>query len=114
MPIQVKKVSSKGEMRTFINFANRLYKGHPYYVPNLVSDDAATLDRNRNHAFEFCEAEYFLAYKDGKVAGRVAAIINHKANAAWNVRQVRFGWVDFIEDIDVLKALVEAVSVWGR
>lgn len=114
MPIQVKKVSSKGEMRTFINFANRLYKGHPYYVPNLVSDDAATLDRNRNHAFEFCEAEYFLAYKDGKVAGRVAAIINHKANAAWNARQVRFGWVDFIEDIDVLKALVEAVSVWGR
>ena len=114
MPVVVKKVSSRREMRTFISFAYNLYKNHPCYVPNLLSDDAATLDRKKNHAFEFCEADYFLAYKDGKVAGRVAAIINHKANEAWNVRQVRFGWIDFIEDIEVLEALLKTVSDWGR
>lgn len=114
MPVLVKKVSSRREMRTFISFAYNLYKNHPCYVPNLLSDDAATLDRKKNHAFEFCEADYFLAYKDGKVAGRVAAIINHKANEAWNVRQVRFGWIDFIEDIEVLEALLKTVSDWGR
>lgn len=114
MPVVVKKVSSSREMRTFISFAYNLYKNHPCYVPNLLSDDAATLDRKKNHAFEFCEADYFLAYKDGKVAGRVAAIINHKANEAWNVRQARFGWIDFIEDIEVLEALLKTVSDWGR
>ena len=114
MPVVVKKVTSRREMRTFISFAYNLYKNHPCYVPNLLSDDAATLDRKKNHAFEFCEADYFLAYKDGKVAGRVAAIINHKANEAWNVRQVRFGWIDFIEDIEVLEALLKTVSDWGR
>lgn len=114
MPVVVKKVSSRREMRTFISFAYNLYKNHPCYVPNLLSDDAATLDRKKNHAFEFCEADYFLAYKDGKVAGRVASIINHKANEAWNVRQVRFGWIDFIEDIEVLEALLKTVSDWGR
>ena len=114
MPISVKKVSGSKEMRTFIDFANRLYGEHPCYVPNLLSDDAATLDPSKNHAFEFCEAEYFLAWKDGKVAGRVAAIINHRANEAWKVRQVRFGWIDFIEDINVLKALLHAVAGWGK
>ena len=114
MPVVVKKVSSRREMRTFISFAYNLYKNHPCYVPNLLSDDAATLDRKKNHAFEFCEADYFLAYKDGKVAGRVAAMINHKTNEAWNVRQVRFGWIDFIEDIEVLEALLKTVSDWGR
>ncbi len=114
MSIVIRKVSSPKEMRTFLTFANKLYRHHPYYVPNLVSDDAATLDRKKNHAFEFCEAEYFLAYKDGKVAGRVAAIINHKANKAWNTKQVRFGWIDFIEDMDVLQAMMQAVSDWGR
>ena len=114
MPISVKKVSGSKEMRIFIDFANRLYGEHPCYVPNLLSDDAATLDPSKNHAFEFCEAEYFLAWKDGKVAGRVAAIINHRANEAWKVRQVRFGWIDFIEDINVLKALLHAVAGWGK
>ena len=114
MPVVVKKVSSRREMRTFISFAYNLYKNHPCYVPNLLSDDAATLDRKKNHAFEFCEADYFLAYKDGKVAGRVAAIINHKANEAWNVRQVRFGWIDFIFFFEVLEALLKTVSDWGR
>ncbi len=114
MPVEIRKVASSKEMRTFITFANKLYRNHPCYVPNLVSDDAATFDRRKNFAFEFCEADYFLAYRDGNVVGRVAAIINRKANAAWNVRQVRFGWIDFIEDMEVLEALVSAVADWGR
>ena len=114
MSIVVRKVSSPKEMRTFITYATKLYRNHPYYVPNLLSDDAATLDKRKNRAFDFCEAEYFIAYKDGKMAGKVAAIINHKANEAWNVRQVRFGWIDFIEDIEVLEELLKAVSEWGK
>ncbi len=114
MPICVRKVSSSREMRTFMDFANRLYRKHPCYVPTLLADDAATLDKRKNHAFEFCEAEYFLAWKDGKVAGRVAAIVNHKANEAWKVKQVRFGWIDFIDDIEVLEALLRTVSDWGK
>ena len=114
MPITVRKVSTSKEMRAFITFANKLYRNHPCYVPNLISDDVSTLDREKNPAFDFCEAEYFLAYRDGKLAGRVAAIINHKANETWNVKQVRFGWIDFIEDIGVLDAMLQAVSAWGK
>ena len=114
MPTVVKKVTSPKEMRTFIDFASEYYKGHPCYVPNLRSDDVATFNPEINKAFEFCEAEYFLAYKDGRIAGRVAAIINPKANETWNVRQVRFGWIDFIDDIEVASALLDAVSEWGR
>jgi GNAT superfamily N-acetyltransferase len=77
-------------------------------------DDMKTLDKNYNAAFEFCEAEYFLAYKDGQLVGRVAAILNKKANQAWNVNQVRFGWFDFIDDIEVSKALLDAVIAFGK
>ncbi len=114
MPTIVRKVSSPKEMRTFIDFASHLYKNHPCYVPNLRSDDFATFDPGTNKAFEFCESELFLAYRDDKVVGRVAAIINPKANETWNVRQVRFGWIDFIEDMEVAEALLDTVSAWGR
>ena len=114
MAIQVKAVSSKKEMKTFVRFANRLYKDNRYYVPSMPSDDMATFDKGHNGAFAFSEAELYLAYKDGEVAGRVAAIINHKANEAWGVKQVRFGWIDFIDDIEVSGALLEAVIAFGR
>ena len=91
-----------------------MYKGNKYYVPALVMDELNTLDRNKNAAFEFCEAEYYLAYKDGKLVGRVAAIVNHKANEAWNVKQVRYGWFDFIDDIEVSSALLDAVISFGK
>lgn len=114
MSLQIKTVNSKSELKTFVRFANRLYKGNRFYVPCMPSDDLATLDKKKNGAFAFCEAEYYLAYKDGKVVGRVAAIINHKANEAWNVKQVRFGWIDFIDDLEVSGALLDAVSAFGR
>lgn len=111
--IVVKRVSSDKEMSRFISFPNELYRDNSCFVPFLRSDDLSTFDRNKNGAFEFCEAELFLAFRGGKVVGRVAAIINTRANSIWNTRQVRFGWLDFVDDIDVLKALVSAVSEWG-
>lgn len=114
MSIQIKTVSSRGEMKTFARFGNRLYKGNKYYVPSMPFDDLNTFDKDKNGAFEFSEAEFYLAYKDGKVVGRVAAIINHKANDAWKVKQVRFGWIDFIDDIEVSTALLNAVEEFGK
>ena len=114
MAIEIKTVTTRKELKTFVRFANRMYKGNKYYVPCMPMDDMKTLDKNYNAAFEFCEAEYYLAYKDGQLVGRVAAILNHKANQAWNVNQVRFGWFDFIDDIEVSKALLDAVIAFGK
>ena len=114
MAITIKTVTTHKELKTFVRYANKLYKGNPYYVPSMPFDDMNTLSKDVNGAFEFCEAEYFLAYKDDKLVGRVAAIINHKANKAWDVNQVRFGWFDFIDDIEVSKALLDAVISFGK
>ena len=114
MSVTIKSVTTRRELKSFVRFANRLYKGNKYYVPSMPLDDLNTLDKNKNAAFEFCEAELYLAYKDGKLVGRVAAIVNHKANAAWNVEQVRFGWFDFIDDMEVSSALLDAVIKFGQ
>ncbi len=114
MAITIKKVTSRKELKTFIRFNYELYKNNPYSVPDLLSDMLNTYDRKKNAAFEFCEADYFLAYKDGHLAGRVAAIINHRANERWNVKNVRFGWIDFIDDEEVSAALLQTVENWGR
>ena len=114
MAITIKTVTTRKELKTFVRYANKLYKGNPYYVPSMPFDDMNTLSKDVNGAFEFCEAEYFLAYKDGKLVGRVAAIVNHKANKAWDVNQVRFGWFDFIDDIEVSRALLDAVISFGK
>ena len=112
--IEIKKVESKKDLKTFIDFHYDLYEGNEYDVPNLFSDEMNTLSKDKNAAFEFCEAEYYLAYKDGKLAGRVAAIINHKANNKWGKKSVRFGWIDFIDDREVSKALLDAVEKYGK
>ncbi len=114
MGVEIRKVETASDLKTFIDFHYDLYAGSPYDVPNLYSDDKNTLSKDKNAAFDFCDAEYYLAYKDGKVAGRVAAIINHRVNEHWNVRDVRFGWIDFIDDIEVSGALFDAVAAYGR
>ncbi len=114
MAIEIRRVESKRALRRFIDFHYDLYQGNPYDAPALFIDEMNTLRRDRNVAFDFCEAEYFLAYKDGKIAGRVAAIINHRANERWQKKDVRFGWLDFIDDIEVSRALFDAVGQWGR
>ena len=114
MSILIKTVTTRKELKTFVRFANNLYKGNKYYVPSMPFDDLNTLDKDKNGAFEFCEAEYYLAYKNGVLVGRVAAIVNHKANESWKVKQVRFGWFDFIDDMEVSAALLDAVIAFGR
>lgn len=112
--VEIKKVTDKKGLNAFIQLHYDLYKGNQYDAPNLYNDELHTLSKNKNAAFEFCEAEYFLAYKDGEVVGRIAGIINHRANEAWNRNSVRFGWIDFIDDPEVSKALLDAVMQWGR
>lgn len=114
MSIQIKTVTTRKDLKTFVRYANRLYKGNKYYVPSMPFDDMNTLDKEKNGAFDFCKAEYYLAYKDGEVVGRVAAIVNYKANEAWKVDQVRFGWFDFIDDLEVSKALLDVVVAFGK
>lgn len=114
MSVEIRKVQTKEELKEFIHFANNLYKGDEYYAPSLISDDYNTFDPKKNGAFDFCQAQMFLAYKDGKIAGRVMAIINNRANETWKVKQVRYGWIDFINDEEVAKALLDAVAAWGK
>ena len=114
MSVQIKKVETNKDLRTFSKFANKLYKGSAFYVPTMPVDERNTLDKKKNAAFEFCDADYFLAYKDGELVGRVAAILNPKANMAWKTKQVRFGWIDFIDDYEVSEALINQVIAWGR
>ena len=114
MAITIKKVSSSSELKKFIRFNYELYKENPFSVPDLYDDMLNTFSRDRNAAFEFCDADYFLAYKDGKLVGRVAAILNKRANETWGKKEVRFGWIDFINDIEVSDALLKAVEEWGK
>lgn len=112
--IEIRKVESKKDLARFVDVHYDLYEGSEYDAPNLFIDEMNTLNKKKNAAFEFCEADYFIAYKDGKAVGRVAAIINHRANEKWNRRDVRFGWIDFIDDTEVSGALLKAVEDWGR
>lgn len=114
MAVQVTTVTNRSQMREFVQFPDRLYKGCPYYVPALHFDVRDTFTPQRNAAYRFCRAQLFIAQKDGKTVGRVAAIVNDHANAAWGRKVVRFGWLDFTDDREVSKALLDAVAEWGR
>jgi len=112
--IEIRIVKTKKETERFIDFRTELYKDDPCAVPYLFMGERDDLDRKKNPAFDFCEAEYFMAYKDGREAGRVAAIINHKANELWQQRCVRFGYFDFIDDEEVSEALINRVMEYGK
>lgn len=114
MAVEIRKVTTRKDLKRFIRFNYELYKDNPYSVPDLYDDMQHTFSREKNAAFEFCEADYFLAFREGKIVGRVAAIINHRANEAWGKREVRFGWIDFVDDIEVSRALIDTVKEWGR
>ena len=111
--IVVKEVVSRRDLNKFIAFPNILFKNVPTYVPPLNRDEKALLT-DKNPSLEHCDLQMYLAYIDGKVVGRVAAIINHTVNSHWNKKSVRFGWFDFIEDFDVCKALFDKVVEYGK
>lgn len=112
--IAIRRVTGRKDLEAFVEFRRDLYRHCPYAVPYLSFDEMDTLRKDRNAAFDYSEAEYFLALHDGAVVGRIAGIINHRANERWNRRTVRFGWIDFIDDIRVSRALLQAVEDWGR
>ena len=114
MSVVIKAVESRKELRAFVKFPLELYKDCPYYVPSLYIDELKALDPEKNPMGKYSDSRKFLAYKDGKVVGRVIAIINHIANKDWNHREVRFGWMDFIDDKEVSRALLEAVIAFGK
>lgn len=114
MAVTIKRVSNKKELKKFIRFNYELYKNNPYSIPDLYDDMLNTFSKEKNAAFEFCEAEYFLAYREDKIVGRVAAIINSKANEVWDRKHVRFGWIDFIDDEEVSSTLIKTVEEWGK
>ena len=112
--IIIKEVTTKCELRKFVQFGIDLYKGNPYYCPPIFFDEINTFDHKKNPALEVCEFITYMAYRDGKIVGRIAGVINHRANEAWNVKKCRFGWFDFVDDYEVFKALLDAVAEWGR
>ncbi|MDD2594979.1 MAG: N-acetyltransferase [Bacteroidales bacterium] len=115
MNVIIKEVSTKKDLKQFVKFPNRLYKNNKYYVPQLVSAEMDTLDRDKNHAFEFCESKYWLAYDDNdNIVGRVAGIVNHAYNKKTGIKFARFGWLDFIDDDSVVEALFNTVEQWAK
>ena len=114
MSVTLKEAKTKSDLRKFAKFNIDLYRDNPYHVPGLISEEIMTLSKDKNPAFENCEAIYFLAYKENKIVGRIAGIISHASNAAWNQKRARFGFVDFIDDDDVVNELFAAVEEWAR
>jgi hypothetical protein len=112
--ITIYEVNTKSDLRKFIKFPDELYKDNRYRVPQLHSFEMSTLLREKNPAFEFCEAKYWLALRKGKIVGRIAGIINEKANEKWNEKVVRFGWIDFVDNQDVSRLLLKTVEEWGK
>ncbi|HOX31902.1 MAG TPA: hypothetical protein PLB91_06190 [Spirochaetales bacterium] len=114
MSLEIRRVEGRRALKAFVRFPHSLYKGDPFWVPPLDLDDLATLDPAKNPAFEYCEAELWMAYRDGKAVGRVAGIVNRRYIEKWGKRRARFGWLDFIEDREVLAALMGTVEAWAR
>ena len=114
MSVLISTVSSRRQLREFVRFPYELYKDCPNWVPALEGDEFDTFNPEKNGAYDYCEAECYLAKKDGVTVGRVAAIINYKSNELWHENAVRFGWLDFIEDSEVLTALLSRVEKFGK
>jgi len=112
--ITVKEVNSKKGIKAFVKFPFQLYKDSPYWVPPIISEEVKTFDKDLNPVFKDAEARFFLAYKDGDIVGRIAAIINWLEVNGQNQKKMRFGWFDFIDDLEVSKALLNVVENIGK
>lgn len=114
MAVEIRKIDSKKDLKNFVRFGINLYKDSAYAAPPLIFDDLTNLTKGKNPALEFCETVYFLAYRKNKIVGRIAGIIHPLANETWNNKHARFGWVDFIDDAEVVDKLFDAVSEWAK
>ncbi|MBQ3596333.1 MAG: GNAT family N-acetyltransferase [Clostridia bacterium] len=114
MSVQIKEVVNKKQLKTWVQFPNKMYKDNPNFVPFLSMDEMDTFNPKKNPAYEFCETRLFLAYKEGKVVGRIGGLINHAYNKKWNKNAIRYTRFDFIDDFEVSSALFNAVVCWGK
>ena len=112
--VEIREVKSKSDLRRFVAYPNKLYRDVPQFMPPLRGEDMADWDRKKNPAFEYCDAKCYLALRDGEIVGRIGAILSRRSNEKWNKRRMRFTQVDFIDDIEVSTALIEAVEAWAR
>ena len=114
MAVEIREINTKKEIARFIDFANDLYDGNEYYCPPLFFDEMNCFDPAHNPALDVSEFQLWMAYRECKPVGRIAGIINRCANETWKVNKVRFGWFDFIDDLEVSKALLDTVAKWGK
>lgn len=112
--VTIKQAVTKRELVVFMEFPLKLYKDNPYYVPDILSSQVADMQRDKNPAYDFCDARCYLAYRDGRIVGRIAAILNSRANAKFKKKYMNFTQVDFIDDDEVVDALFDAVESWAR
>ncbi|MFC1629137.1 hypothetical protein ACFL3H_08505 [Gemmatimonadota bacterium] len=114
MSIELREAKSLKDIRTFVRFPFKLYRGNEYWIPPLIKGDVENLRSDRNPAFDHCEARYVLAYRDGELVGRIAGIINHRFIEKWEKEYARFCWLDFIDDREVSRALLKDIEDWAR
>ena len=114
MVVEIKEVLTKKELWDWVRFPNKLYKDNEYFVPFLENDEFDTFSKDKNPSYEFCETKLFLAYKDQKIVGRIAGLINHAYNKKWEKNAIRFTRFDFIDDYEVSEKLFAAVVSWGK
>ena len=112
--VTIKEAVTKKDLVKFMEFPLALYKGNPYYVPDVLASQVADMQKEKNPAFAFCQARAFLAYKDGKIVGRISGIFNERANASFDKKYMNFTQVDFIDDDEVVDALFDAVESWAQ
>ncbi len=112
--IKVKQVLNSSDLELFIKFPMELYKGNPYYVPPLINEEKSIWVKEENPALQYSEAAQFLAYKGENIVGRIAVMINHKEEKELGIRKVRFGWLDFIDDIEVSKSLINTAIEYAK
>lgn len=112
--VSIVEVTTKAQLRRFVDYPNQLYRGVPQFVPATYGDDLSDWDRQKNPAFSYCDARCWLAERDGEIVGRIGAIRSRKANEKWDTNRMRFTQVDFIDDPEVSAALFAAVEDWAR
>lgn len=112
MSVEIREVKTSRELKQFVKFPFKLYKNNQYWAPPLIRDELNTFRRDKNPAYDYSKAKYWLAYKDGKIAGRIAGIVNQAVIDKWGEKKARFGWIDFIDDEEVSKALLTTVEKW--
>lgn len=115
MAVEIREITpTKSNLKKYTKFGIDLYKDNDYYVPPLIMDDVETLSPDKNPAFDYCKAKSWMAYRDGKPVGRITGIINTVVNERTGKRDLRFGFLDFIDDEEVVDALFDALAQWGR